>query len=587
MISCEKPCGAYRAARLFLCYKTAITCSAWCVHETIPQRNGALRKAREAMRSETRKNEQKTSQYMNSANSGRAVFRTWDEVFHHLGIAPLKISGTETGVRALEMLREHYNERGPVYDNDAAIIDVLMSEELDHVVSKDGMNTRSTREQLNAIGDVLISKGFRFCFQIEKPYYKAWVMKVSDTQEYLNLWKPVLTRNQFFNNIQTFCIREQQKENEQMLELCDSAFSFVGQACAEWEKPESVYIIGGTRDVPAFLIIPETRRPSACTPCESVTLRAFRFDGPCTAQKEARCDLEYDRHSIEPYTMTIAYEGKTYVFIGNDIANARSWKPARKDRNGNFVPVYDDDMYKETARLVRCVTGKVAKKDLLDIDDMMARMPVINLATAKYFIDNSVVYAFTEYMPQDNGRGKKKTVPVCYALRYDLVSEKFSLSDDIFVANAQPVCVMPDGKDMLCTVKEDTAQGEQCNLCYMRPDLGMTCVIEMDNACIIRLLGNDKDKTCAAVMKDGRIVFMRSNRAEWNAFRKNCTLSESGSDPDRELAKTLETMTWHGETSKAAISTRSSAHGIDDTYIVKFEGIESTMTFSLSRRSDA
>ena len=49
---------------------------------------------------------------------------------------------------------------------------------------------------------------------------------------------------------------------------------------------------------------------------------------------------------------------------------------------------------------------------------------------------------------------------------------------------------------------------------------------------------------------------------------------------------------YHGkgsidETSKAAISTRSSSHGIDDTYIVKFEGVENTMAFALSSRSDA
>lgn len=96
----------------------------------------------------------------------------------------------------------------PEFKDSKAIYDALCDSYLDDVC--DAYETRSTLEQLCALGTAMQSCGLRMCYMKRTPTqgdgYTIWLHHVEDTEKFLSLYKPYLTRRNFFNSINTFSV---------------------------------------------------------------------------------------------------------------------------------------------------------------------------------------------------------------------------------------------------------------------------------------------------------------------------------------------------------------------------------------------
>ena len=129
----------------------------------------------------------------------RKIFKTWHEVMAYMQIETVELPWNADGVTTLRILREHYGKR----------FKSLGDSFLDEVV--EAYSTRSTSEQLAALGEAMQELKLRFYhLNLNPPQYTVFAVESDNTREYLNKWKEVLTRRQFFNMIDTFAMRREE-----------------------------------------------------------------------------------------------------------------------------------------------------------------------------------------------------------------------------------------------------------------------------------------------------------------------------------------------------------------------------------------
>ena len=295
----------------------------------------------------------------------RTIFKTWTEVLEFMRIETIELAWNVDGITALKALRKKYGKRL------AAMNDTF----LDEVV--DAYRERSTSEQLGALGEAMQALGLRFChLNLNPANYTVFVVESDNTRDYLNQWKRVLTRRQFFNMIDTFSMRR----GETLDKPCEDVripMEFLQAVNNRGNRFSNEYILDNQ-----FLVIPfETI--DRYTPESIRNLRIY--DLRTWPLRELKAALTFDRENIEPYSLEISTEsGEVYHYVGDDIERARSWKKTCLNENGDYLPVYEEDDDEDDGRWRGLSIGTQQHEAL----------PVIEDATPIFTIDDCIVYYY-------------------------------------------------------------------------------------------------------------------------------------------------------------------------------------------------
>lgn len=265
----------------------------------------------------------------------RKIFKTWGELFNHLGIVPIRISFMDGAEEVLRRLR------ACAHKTCSDSYQVLLDSFLDEVV--EAYSERSVFSQLCALGTAMQELGLRLCGMKDSNGYRIWMMRFSDTQEYMDFWKSYLTRRQFFGNIHTFSMRDGERLDAPHPDIDLKLFQEVRQARMPISKdpsPGVVFILSGTDTVGTgtvrhFLCVPAFKDLLADS-----TKVLYVYDADTFRPLES--SVTFDRNNLEPYTLRIWDGGLSYLFVGDSLTKVNGWKPVRY-RNGTALPVYERD----------------------------------------------------------------------------------------------------------------------------------------------------------------------------------------------------------------------------------------------------
>ena len=308
----------------------------------------------------------------------RKIFKTWTEVMKYMNIETIELAWNVDGMTALKALRKKYGEHL------AAIHDRF----LDEVV--DAYQDRSTSEQLGALGEAMQELKLRFCrLNLSPVKYTVFVVESDNTRDYLNQWKKVLTRRQFFNMIDTFSMRR----GETLDKPCEDVripMEFLQAVNNQGNRFSIVYILDER-----FLVIPfetfERFSPESVKGLRVYDLQTWPL-------QELKVNLSFDRENIEPYSLEISTgSGDVYHYVGDDIDRARSWKKTIMNENGDYIPVYDEDDDEDDGKWRGLSLGRQSYEEI----------PVIEDATPIFTIDERIVYYYDNddvdnRQPEDN-----------------------------------------------------------------------------------------------------------------------------------------------------------------------------------------
>ena len=313
----------------------------------------------------------------------RKIFKTWHEVMAYMQIETIELPWDADGAKTLKILRKHYGKRYK------AIKDPF----LDEVV--DAYSSRSASEQLAALGQAMQEFKLRFChLNLNPPQYTVFVVETDNTREYLNRWKEVLTRRQFFNMIDTFSMRRDETLDKPAEDV-RIPMTFVQVLGSQEARYGREYIL----DKKYFVVTYET--VERLNPEPTKHLRVYNL---CSwPVKQIDCKLEFDRDNIEPYTLTLENVGsdsnqKYNIYVGDDLERPRSWKKTIQNEKGQYLPVYDDEEEEDNNNEWQGLSiGKKKKLNIPEIED----------ATPLFTIDDSVIYYYDNddvdnRLPEDN-----------------------------------------------------------------------------------------------------------------------------------------------------------------------------------------
>lgn len=295
----------------------------------------------------------------------RKIFKTWHEVMAYMQIETVELPWNADGKTALEILRKQYGKR---YNN-------INDSFLDEVV--DAYSTRSSTEQLAALGEAMQELKLRFChLNLNPPQYTVFAVESDNTRDYLNQWKEVLTRRQFFNMIDTFAMRrgETLDNPAEDVRIPMSSVQVIGNQ--DNVRIGREYILDGR----FFVVTYETVERFNPEPIKNLRI----YDLRSWPLEQLEIKLEFDRENIEPYTLTIKTCDDTHVYVGDDIERNRSWKKTIENDKGQHIPVYEDENDEDTGEWKGLTIGK--KKEL--------HIPEIEDATPFFTIDDSVIYYY-------------------------------------------------------------------------------------------------------------------------------------------------------------------------------------------------
>ena len=294
----------------------------------------------------------------------RKIFKTWHEVMAYMQIETVELPWNADGRTALDILRKHYGKR---YNN-------IKDSFLDEVV--DAYCERGSMEQLAALGEAMQELGLRFChLGLNPPQYTVFVVESDNTRDYLNKWKEVLTRRQFFNMIDTFAMRRDETLDKPAEDV-RIPMSFVQVVGAQDAKLGREYVL----DKKFFCVTYE--KVERFTPEPTKLLRIYDLRSWPVRLLDIK--LEFDRENIEPYTLTIHAEDEDYVYVGDDIERSRSWKRTVVNESGQYLPVYDDEENEDTELWRGLTIGKKKKLNIPKIED----------ATPLFTMDDSIIYYY-------------------------------------------------------------------------------------------------------------------------------------------------------------------------------------------------
>lgn len=133
---------------------------------------------------------------MSSFEDKRDELLTWNELYMTLNVKTFPVYPSTYVTEVLDILRK----LNPC--------EALKDEYLDAVA--EAYELRSLKNGLDALGTAMQEFGLRLCYKKspDNTYYTVWMHEVENTQKYLNLFKPYLTRRCFFNNINTFALTD-------------------------------------------------------------------------------------------------------------------------------------------------------------------------------------------------------------------------------------------------------------------------------------------------------------------------------------------------------------------------------------------
>ena len=312
----------------------------------------------------------------------RKIFKKWHEVMDYMGIETIELPWDTDGAQALSKLRDHYGDRFPA----------LRDPFLDEVV--EAYATRSTTDQLAALGEAMQEFRLRFChLNLNPPQYTVFAVETDNTRDYLNKWKEVLTRRQFFNTVDTFAMRREESLDKPSEDV-RIPMSFMQLVRTYARHFNRVYILDGR-----FLVVTHDE-VERYIPSPVVRLRIYDLE--TWPLRELPNKLEFDRENIEPYTLTIQLDTKTIVYVGDDLDRPRSWKNTVQDEKGNYLPVYENEDDEDDGEWNGLMLGSRNKLDIPEIED----------AKPLFTIDDRVVYYYDNddvdsRMPDDNPLGSR------------------------------------------------------------------------------------------------------------------------------------------------------------------------------------
>lgn len=295
----------------------------------------------------------------------RKIFKTWHEVMSYMQIETVELPWNSDGATALRILREKYGNR---YKN-------INDSFLDEVV--DAYDERSSQEQLAALGEAIQELGLRFChLSLNPPHYTVFIVETDNTKDYLNKWKEVLTRRQFFNMIDTFAMRRDETLDRPSEDV-KIPMSFVQVMGAQDAKYSREYVL----DKIFFVVTYE--KVERFNPEPIKQLRIYDLRKWPVQLLEAK--LEFDREYIEPYTLTITADDGEYIYLGDDVERPRSWKKTYVNEKGQVLPIYDD----EDEDKLQWRVLPIRRKKHLDIPEIEDAIPLFTIEDRIiYYYDN-------------------------------------------------------------------------------------------------------------------------------------------------------------------------------------------------------
>ena len=256
----------------------------------------------------------------------RIPIATWNELFERVGVFPMWFPYDVEASYVLEKFRnlyQGYAQCETQAQEFKAIYEALCDSYLDDVC--DAYETRSTFEQLCALGTAMQSCGLRLCYMkrtpIQREGYTIWLHHVENTEKFLSLYKPYITRRNFFNSINTFTLQGKVSLESPETDVNENIVSIPVQTGMPYDKDSSPRCFIIDNPYASFLCVPyETaHKNDARTTKELRVFNAARLS-------EVTAEIEYDRERIYPYTMTITdLDGRKHRFVTDDIYRQRSW----------------------------------------------------------------------------------------------------------------------------------------------------------------------------------------------------------------------------------------------------------------------
>lgn len=151
----------------------------------------------------------------------RGEILTWNELFNTLDVKTFQVYPSTHLHEVLDLLRTTNSEH-----LSCASCNKLNDEYLDEVVN--AYESRSLRNGLEALGTAMQYLGLRLCYMKseDNTSYTVWMHDIGDTEEFLNLYKQYLTRQCFFDNINTFALPHEEK--------LDDPSDDVDMDCFDW-----------------------------------------------------------------------------------------------------------------------------------------------------------------------------------------------------------------------------------------------------------------------------------------------------------------------------------------------------------------
>ena len=308
----------------------------------------------------------------------RKTFKTWKEVMEFMAIETVELPWNVDGVTALKVLRKKFGKRLP------ALKDTF----LDDVVN--AYQERCSSEQLGALGEAMQELKLRFChLNLNPPKYTVFAVESDNTRDYLNQWKKVLTRRQFFNMIDTFSMRrgETLDKPSEDVRIPMESIQVVGDQGSRFCNE---YILDGH-----FLVIPfETVDRYNPEPIKNLRV----YDIRSWPLRELKIKVSFDRENIEPFSLEITTKsGDTCHYVGDDIERARSWKKTYQNEKGEYLPVYEEDDDEDDGKWHGLSIGKQLNSAIPEIED----------ANPIFTIDDCIIYYYDNddvdnRQPEDN-----------------------------------------------------------------------------------------------------------------------------------------------------------------------------------------
>ena len=259
----------------------------------------------------------------------RIPVATWNELFERVGVFPLWFPYDVEASYVLEKFRNLYQGYAqcetPVQESkdNKAIYEALCDSYLDDVC--DAYETRSTFEQLCALGTAMQSCGLRMCYKKRTPIqgdgYTIWLHHVENTEKFLSLYKPYITRRNFFNSINTFSMQGNVSLESPETDVNENIVSIPVQTGMPYEKDGSPRCFILDNPYASFLCVPyETEHKNDARTTKE--LRVFNS----SRLSEVTAEIEYDRDRLYPYRMTVPdLDGRKHRFVTDDIYRQRSW----------------------------------------------------------------------------------------------------------------------------------------------------------------------------------------------------------------------------------------------------------------------